>query len=63
MYHDKVEDNNDAVLNVLYKRNDLYTSLFNNEVTTGNMWKNDIVKLPHCPVRFNVRISLINSSM
>ena len=58
MYHAKVQDNNDAILNVLYRRNDVDTKLFSNEISSGPNWKQAIVELPHCPDNFVVRNKL-----
>lgn len=58
MYHDKVQDYNDAILNVLYKRDSRYTSLLHIDDTSGKTWKNQIVQLPRCPRQFNVRNNL-----
>lgn len=59
MYHDQVKDNNDAVLNVLYKRNGLFTQLIHIAESSGKTWKNAIVQLPHCPNQFNVSLSYL----
>ena len=59
MYHEKVEDNNDAILNVLFRRSDVDTQLFTTDVSSGPKWKQAVVELPHCPIQFNVIILLI----
>ena len=54
MYHSAVKDNNDAILNVAFLRDEKETILWTNEASSGPVWQFVNVTLPHCPASFQV---------